>query len=282
MQLPCRGLRPPAGEARNTIALGALASDTWNPTQYERFRDERSQPFFDVLALVRSRPGMRVVDLGCGTGELTRKLHQHTYARETLGLDSSEAMLEKSRAHAGDGLRFEKREILDFAEDPGGSWDLVFSNAALHWVCGHEQVLRKLTHALAAGGQIAIQLPASHDHPSQLAAAEVAQEEPFRQALQGYVRYAPVLPPERYAHILDALGYREQHVRLQVYGHHLESREHVVEWMKGTLLTDYEKRLPPSSFAHFLARYREVLMPRLPDTRPHFFPYKRILFWAER
>jgi trans-aconitate 2-methyltransferase len=262
--------------------LGVLAPDTWNPAQYERFRDERSQPFFDLLALVRSRPGLRVVDLGCGTGELTRKLHEHLYARETLGLDSSKAMLEKGRAHEGGGLRFEQRDILDFVEDPRGPWDLVFSNAALHWVSDHARVLEKLTLALSPGGQLAIQVPASHDHPSQLTAAEVAQEEPFRDALRGYVRYAPVLPPEDYAHILDTLGYREQHVRLQVYVHHLDSRDQVVEWMKGTLLTDYEKRLPPELFNRFLARYRELLTPRLPDTRPHFFPYKRILLRAER
>jgi trans-aconitate 2-methyltransferase len=260
--------------------LSTLPADTWNPAQYERFRAERSQPFFDLLALVRARPGLRVVDLGCGTGELTRKLHDHLYARETVGVDSSEAMLAKAQAHAGGGLRFEKGDIAAFADVPGDPWDLLFSNAAFHWVPGHDELLAKLTRALAPGGQIAIQVPAAHDHPSHLAAAEVAREEPFAKALQGYVRYAPVLLPEQYAHLVDALGYREQQVRLQVYAHHLESRDQVVEWMKGSLLTDYEKRLSPELFARFLARYREVLMPRLPDTRPHFFPFKRILFWA--
>jgi trans-aconitate 2-methyltransferase len=262
--------------------LGALTPDTWNPSQYERFRDERSRPFFDLLALVRARPGMRVVDLGCGTGELTKKLAEHLYARETLGLDSSEAMLAKSRAHAGGGLRFEKRDIADFADAPGDPWDLVFSNAALHWVPAHEELLAKLTRALAPGGQLAIQVPAAHDHPAQLAAAEVAREEPFASAVGGYVRYAPVLLPDQYAQVLDALGCPEQHVRLEVYGHHLESRDQVVEWMKGSLLTDYEKRLSPDLFGRFLLRYREVLMPRLPDARPFFFPFKRILLWAAR
>jgi trans-aconitate 2-methyltransferase len=113
-------------------------------------------------------------------------------------------------------------------------------------------------------------------------ATEVAAEAPFREALEGYVRRTPVLLPEEYAVVLDKLGYREQHVRLEVYGHRMESREEVVEWMKGTLLTDYEKRLSPELFASFVERYRERLLPRLPDSRPHFFPYKRILFWAKR
>src|SRR5262245_43458962 len=100
--------------------------DAWNPEQYNRFRAERSAPFFDLLALVRPIAGMRVIDLGCGTGELTRELHQRLGARETLGIDSSTAMLEKAAAHAGDGLSFARGDIGEFA--PPASFDLVFSN----------------------------------------------------------------------------------------------------------------------------------------------------------
>jgi trans-aconitate 2-methyltransferase len=261
-----------------------MAQDVWNPTQYDRFQDERTQPFFDILNLVRRKPGMRVVDLGCGTGELTRNLHRHLQARETLGIDSSEAMLARSRAYAAEGLRFEKGEILQFATERGGEgpWDLIFSNAALHWVPLHDHLLGHLTSLLAPGDQIAIQVPANHDHPSQTIAAEVAAESPFREALKGYLRRSPVLLPEEYAVALDQLGYREQHVRLEVYGHRLESREEVVEWMKGTLLTDYQGRLSPDLFPLFLERYSEQLRPRLADNRPYFFPYKRILLWAKR
>ncbi len=259
-----------------------MAQDAWNPTQYDRFRDERSRPFFDILNLVRPRPAMRVVDLGCGTGELTRNLHRHLQAQETLGIDSSQAMLARSLAHTGQGLRFERREIVDFAAaDPGG-WDLIFSNAALHWVPLHDHLLRRLTALLTPVGQLAIQVPANHDHPSQTVAAEVAQEPAFREALRAYFRRSPVLPPEEYAVILDRLGYREQHVRLEVYGHRLQSPEEVVEWAKGTLLTDYEARMPEEMFREFLACYRERLLPRLEDIRPYFFPYKRILLWAKR
>ncbi|HJQ27259.1 MAG TPA: methyltransferase domain-containing protein [Blastocatellia bacterium] len=253
-------------------------SDNWNPLQYERFRDERSQPFFDLLALVEARPEMRVVDLGCGTGELTRALHQRLSATETLGLDSSSAMLAKSQSFAGLDLRFEQRDIAEFAA--AGEYDLIFSNAALHWLEDHERLLACLTAALRAGGQIAVQVPANDDHPTHVVAAELARQSPFREAMRGYERRWPVLKPEAYAALLHRLGYKKQHVRLQVYGHLLGARDEVIEWVKGTLLTDYEKRLPAELFAEFMRQYRERLFERLEDARPYFYPFKRILFWA--
>ena len=258
-----------------------MSQSTWNPEQYARFRTERSQPFVDLLALVQRRPDMRVVDLGCGSGELTHRLHQELRARDTLGIDSSDTMLAAAAAHAGNGLRFALADLATFTtEQP---YDLIFSNAALHWVPGHPDLLRRLTQSLAPDGQLAMQVPANHDHPSHLIAHTLAAEEPFRSALHGYVRTAkPVLAPEEYATLLDQLGYRQQHVRLQVYAHHLPSRAEVVEWVKGTLLTDYQRRLSAEMFAEFLARYRDRLLPQLDDTQPYFYPFKRILCWGRR
>jgi SAM-dependent methyltransferase len=86
----------------------AALSDPWSPDQYERFKRERSQPFHDLLALVRPRPKMRAVDLGCGTGELTRHFHEHLGASETIGVDKSENMLALATRHGTKGLRFLK------------------------------------------------------------------------------------------------------------------------------------------------------------------------------
>ncbi len=281
--------------------------DTWDPMRYERFADERSAPFYDLLALVRPIPGGRAVDLGCGTGALTVELHRRVRAGETLGLDSSPAMLERARPLAGNGLRFEQGDIDTFAESgqggaaaglPGSSgtaaglpgrsgpsaadrtWDLVFSNAALHWLPDHPALLAGLRRVLGAGGQLAVQVPANHDHPSHVLAAELAGEDPFRGVLGGYRRLSPVEPPERYADLLDRLGFAEQHVRLQVYGHHLAGREEVVEWVRGTLLTDYQRRMPAELFERFLASYRERLLPLLDERRPYFYPFKRLLLWG--
>ena len=251
--------------------------DTWDPGQYRRFSAERAAPFYDLVALVRPVPGGRVVDLGCGPGELTAELHRRLAAAETLGLDSSPAMLERAAAVAGGGLRFQLGDIAAFDE---AGWDVVFSNAALHWLPDHQALLGRLAAALNPGGQLAVQMPANHDHPSHLVAAEVAGTEPFRTVLGGYRRLSPVRPPEWYAELLDRLGLAAQHVRLQVYLHHLAARDQVVEWVKGTLLTDYQSRMPPELFERFLVTYRERLLPRLDDGHPYRYPFKRLLLWG--
>lgn len=255
-------------------------TDAWSPARYERFKSERAQPFHDLLALVKPAPAMRVVDLGCGTGELTAHLHRHLAARETIGVDSSEAMLAKSGPFEAPLLTFRKGDLALFRDD--APFDLVFSNAALQWADDHPAVLRHMAAQLAPSGQLAIQVPANHDTPSHQVAAMVASEEPYKTALHGHVRKSPVLHPEHYAEILHALGFPLQHVRLQVYGHVLDRRDGVVEWVKGTLLTDYESRLTPALYASFLERYRDRLLPLLDEGSPFFYPFKRILLWARR
>ena len=257
-----------------------MAASGWDPGQYRRFRDERTQPFLDLLALVEPAPGMRALDLGCGTGELTRMLHERLQARETLGLDSSPEMLRESAAFAGAGLGFEHGDIATFAAP--GPYDLVFSNAALHWVPEHPVLFPRLAAILADGGQLAVQMPANFDEPSHTVAREVAAEAPFRDVLGARLVSADVLSPSAYAVLLARLGFRAQHVRLQVYLHRLAGREEVVEWVKGSLLADYRRRLPADLYDRFLARYRERLLARLEDTHPYLFPFKRILLWASR
>src|SRR5262249_32662929 len=113
------GMPQPAGprvsSTRSACYTSRVPAEVWNPDQYDRFRRERQQPFFDLLPLVRPASAPRVIDLGCGTGELTGELPRRLGARETLGVDSSAAMLERAAAHDGDGLRFERCDIADFA-----------------------------------------------------------------------------------------------------------------------------------------------------------------------
>ena len=68
----------------------------WNPALYHKFQSERSAPFYDLFALVEVRANLKAVDLGCGTGELTRELADRLPDSRVTGLDSSPQMLEKA------------------------------------------------------------------------------------------------------------------------------------------------------------------------------------------
>jgi trans-aconitate 2-methyltransferase len=256
--------------------------DPWNPDQYDKFQREREQPFFDLLDMVRPAPDMRVVDLGCGTGRLTLLLHQRLQAAETVGIDRSARMLESvTRNPLPPGLRFDVATIESFPDGASG-YDLIFSNAALHWVDDHAALFRRLAGALTPNGQIAVQMPAMYDDPSQTIAARLMSEEPYRAVSGGWRRLQPVLPPENYARMLFRLGFPEPAVRLIVYPHVLANRDAVVEWTKGTVLTEYSRQLPADVFERFLDDYRTRLLEQLEDATPFLFPFKRILLWGRR
>jgi trans-aconitate 2-methyltransferase len=188
-------------------------------------------------------------------------------------------MLERAAAHAGGGVSFAQGDLGAFAQ---AGWDVVLSNAAIHWVPDHEALIARLSALLAPGGQLAIQAPSNEHHPSHAVARDVAREAEFAGALRGFVRESPILEPERYARALFRLGFARQRVRLETYAHVLGSRDDVVEWVRGTTLTDYERRLDPATWGRFLERYRERLRAALPDERPFLYTYRRVFLWGRR
>ncbi len=264
-------------EVASHRASGAPGS-AWDPGQYERFHEERAQPFRDLAALVEREPAMRVCDLGCGTGELTAWLHAELGAAESVGVDASETMLARAAEQRGDGLRFEQADIRAWA--PDAPPDLLFSNAALQWVEGHEELWPRLARLLAPGGQIAVQMPVNDDHPSHTVARELAAEPPFAEAMGGYERRFPVLEPERYAELLWGLGFERRLVRIHVYEHVHTSVDAVVEWMKGSLLTPYRERLAAPLYERLLAEYARRLHADAGDRSPYLLTFKRLLVWG--
>jgi trans-aconitate 2-methyltransferase len=253
-----------------------VTGDSWSPARYERFAAEREQPFWDLLGLLEPAPGGRVVDLGCGTGKLTRALHERAAASETIGVDSSARMLE--RAQPGPSLRFVHADIRDY--EPERPLDVVLSNAALQWLPDHRGLFARLRTWLAPGGQLAIQMPDNMGAITHRTAAEVGRDPRFAPHLDAGDRRGALLDGEEYAVLLHELGFARQLVTRRIYTHLLPGREDVVEWFRGSLLTEYERRLPEPAYAEFLDAYRATLLPRLDDRRPYLLPFPRVLIWA--
>jgi len=249
----------------------------WDPACYERFKDERAAPFEDLFAVIGRRAGMQVIDLGCGTGELTAKLADRLPSSDVLGLDSSAEMLERAASLQHDRLRFERRRI----EDVEGSYDLVFSHAALQWVEGHVSLIPAVFALVAPGGQLAVQVPSNHNHPTHLLIRETAAESPFVEALDGWSRLAPVLSIDEYAALLFDAGAERITVFEKVYAHVLADADAMVDWVRGTALTPYIERLSDRLAGEFIERYREKVRAAFVGS-PVFYPFRRTLFAASR
>ena len=248
----------------------------WNPDKYHQFQTQRSAPFFDLLKLVDIRPGLRVVDLGCGTGELTRHLADSLPDSHVTGLDSSPQMLERTREHARSGLRFELGNLAELS----GEWDLIISNAALQWSENHQELIPKLFGHLKSGGQIAVQVPSNHNSTAHLTIVEVAKREPFVSVLGGWTRQSPVMPIETYAELLFREDAQDIVVFEKVYPHVLENSDAIVEWISGTALLPYFERL--SDFKEqFVAEIRQEMSLNMPGN-PVFYPFRRTFFSARK
>lgn len=248
---------------------------SWDPELYHKFQAERFAPFEDVLNMVVVREGLRVIDLGCGTGELTSMLAGRLPDSEVLGIDSSPEMLEQAKAKEGPGLRFELRSIADIT----GEWDLIFSNAAIQWMNNHFGLIPRLFSALRSGGQLSVQLPSNHNHETQLLIHEVAKEAPFSDALDGWSRTSPVLSINMYAEVLYKCGGMNINVFEKVFPHILRDTDAVADWLFGTMMRPYLERLPVELREPFIARSRKRLREIYPSD-PVFYPFRRIFFSA--
>jgi trans-aconitate 2-methyltransferase len=248
-----------------------MSQDMWNPSQYNRFQNERSQPFWDLCRSVDFSKVRRLLDVGCGTGELTSRLRERENVPFAMGVDSSEKMLDEARAFAGEKMVFEKHAAESYA--PTERFDAVISNAALQWAPGHRELFPRMLTWLNDGGQLAVQMPYNFDHPSHVLAEQLATEYGLT------VRKTPVLPIEDYAGIMVSAGGRDVRVSMNVYLHPMKSGADVVEWTKGTLLTHYQKQLSPEKYAEFLVRYTSELVAAL-GSGPYLYTFKRMFVFA--
>jgi trans-aconitate 2-methyltransferase len=185
-------------------------------------------------------------------------------------------MLEKAASYASQNLRFVQGDQSELT----GEWDLIFSNAALHWTENHAELIPGLYRHLNPGGQIAVQVPSNFSHISHQLIRETASEEPFRSILHGFLRQAPVLSIDRYAQILFDCGAENIIAFEKVYPHVLEDSNAVVEWISGTACVPYFERLAEHKES-FVKTIQAKMKKALPQS-PVFYPFRRILFSAHK
>jgi trans-aconitate 2-methyltransferase len=253
---------------------------SWDPGQYLKFAGERMRPAVDLLARVAAPAPRTVVDLGCGAGTLAPMFESRWPQARLIGVDSSPEMLARARAeHAR--AEFVQADISTWR--PPLPVDVLYSNAALHWLDGHERLFPALLDAVAPGGWLAVQMPRNFGAPSHTAIADTIEQGPWRERLEPFLRREPVAAPGVYWRLLSA---RCAHLEIweTEYLQVLVGDNPVAEFTKGTWLKQFLDRLQGAERAAFEADYRKRALawyPRQPDGRT-LFPFRRLFLVARR
>ena len=251
----------------------------WDPEQYHRFGEERLRPALDLLARVAHPGPRRVVDLGCGTGSAMPALRARFPGAALRGVDGSAAMLEKARAA---GFETERADIARWA--PAELVDVLFSNAALHWLPDHGTLFPRLLGALAPGGGVlAVQMPHMQAAPVRAAQDRLAAAGPWAGRLSG-VKSAPPVPDAGWYHDLLAPRTAALDVWYTEYLHVLRGEDPVARWAIGSSLRPYMDALEgePELRAGFLAAYADEMRRAYPPRADGavLLPFRRLFIVA--
>jgi trans-aconitate 2-methyltransferase len=255
----------------------------WDPTAYLRFADERARPFADLLGRVGALDPALVVDLGCGDGSVTATLLRRWPRARVTGVDSSPSMLAAAAAHAVPGrLEFTRADVRDWRPDE--PVDVLITNATLHWVPGHPELLAGWAAAVPAGGWLAMQVPGNGRAPSHALLAQLCRSPRWAARLADA---APdpdaVLAPGGYLDVLTGAGLTAD-VWETTYLHVLTGDDPVLRWVGGTALRPVLAGLDEQSVASFTAEYAAALREAYPqrDDGTTVLPFRRVFVVGHR
>jgi trans-aconitate 2-methyltransferase len=258
----------------------------WDPTTYLRFAGERARPFAELLSRVGAAAPRVVVDLGCGDGSVTATLAQRWPDAHVVGVDSSPSMLQAAAAHAVPGrLDFVAGDLRDWR--PAGPVDVLVSNAALHWVPGHGELVSHWAGALATDGWLALQVPGNQGAPTHALLAELITAPRWAGRLapgdDSVLEPAAVLHPTGYLDVLTAAGLTAD-VWDSTYLHVLTGEDPVLRWVSGTVLRPVLARLSPADAEELTAEYAAALRAAYParEDGTTVLPFRRLFAVGHR
>ena len=241
------------------IGTRAKLADTWSPTTYLQFDDERTRAARDLLAQVPLTSARTVVDVGCGPGNSTALLTARFPGADVLGIDSSPTMLAEARK-AVPGARYAEADASVWLPEPGT--DLVFANATYQWIPEHMAQFPRVLAALNPGAVLAVQMPDNLAEPTHQLMQQVAVAGPWADRLASAAR-APLAPVRDYYDAMRPVASRLD-IWHTVYNHVLSGPDAVVDWVRGTGLRPFIDPLSPEERAEYLSRYRSLIADAYP------------------
>ncbi|RYX81576.1 class I SAM-dependent methyltransferase [bacterium] len=248
-----------------------MGNNTWNAELYSdkhAFVWKLGQGVVDLLA---PQPGERILDVGCGTGELTNQIAQS--GAQVVGLDASASMLESARAHFPN-IEFHQGDAQNF--DLGTGYDAVFTNATMHWVPDHIAVAKSVYRALKPGGRFVGEFGGRGNVRELEATLRTASIElgltPFESP-----NFYPSL--REWATSLEGGDLEPTFLQLFSRPTPLEGKEGIQTWWRQFRAT-YLATLSSAEQDALLLRAEELAAPKLRDDKGWFADYIRLRFVA--
>lgn len=250
----------------------------WDPTSYLTYSDLRGRPFHELVARVPAVAPRRVVDVGCGPGNLTMTLAERWPGAALEAFDGSAEMVERARA-AGLNAR-----VVDAREwSPGSDTDVVVSNAVLQWIPEHADLLRRWVGELPSGAWMAMQVPGNFTAPSHVLTRKLVASERWRTRLAEVSLRGgdAVFEPAEYADLLADLGCAVDAWET-TYVQPMDGPEGVLEWITGTALRPIRAALADAEWAEFREELTELLAESYPrrEDGVTWFPFRRVFVVA--
>ena len=262
------------------------AGTSWDPTRYTRFSDHRLRPALELLDRVPLGAPKLIYDLGCGTGNVTQLIAQRWPDATVIGVDNSPEMLETAQTLTGE-ITWIEADVATW--QPDNAPDLIYSNATLQWLAGHDALIPRLVELLAPGGCLAVQMPQSWPLPSHRLMRETLAH--------GGPDGAPIGPAilrEALDHVwvqdasyyYDLLSPMSQQIDIweTEYVQVLEGDDPVLEWVSSTGLRPVLNGLSDEDRRTFLASYSAQLRAAYPvrANGQTLYPFRRLFIVATR
>jgi trans-aconitate methyltransferase len=255
-------------------SLYCVSDQKWDAELYEARHNFVWKFGLGLIELLNAQPDERILDVGCGTGQLTARIAET--GAKVVGLDSSPEMIGQARQNYPK-ISFVMESVTQMTFD--GEFDAIFSNAALHWVLDADTAASAMSRALRKGGRLVAELGGRGN----IQTIECAIVATLRRYLGDHVppsnNYFPSV--SEYTAILERAGFEVR--RAELFDRHtpLEGENGMAEWIR-QFKWFYFEALPVSQRSEALARVLDELKPVLRNREGWFADYRRLRLLAEK
>lgn len=238
----------------------------WNPSDYRNNSSQQQKWAREVIAKLKLRGDERVLDIGSGDGKVTAEIARQLPRGSIMGLDSSAQMVEFAQSQVAGpehpNLSFQHGDASGMMFDQ--EFDLVFSNATLHWIPDHRPVLEGIARALRPGGRFVAQMGGKGCADDVRAVLNGMMAAPrWREHFIGFSHFHAFYSPEEYRPWLDAAGL--QLVRIDLFPKDMThtGKQGLAGWLRTTWM-QYIHAVPADQQETFLAELVEKFIAASP------------------